>query len=140
MSTRENIIADVVTTLEGITGIAGVTRDIKHFRETDSYPSVLILNGGQTFEPEDVGAVYLRSELIVRIRGIVQASSSIETVANDFLDDIETALCADDSRRRGDYAEDTLPKSVRMYDSANDDIQIFDFDFEIWYQYIYGSP
>jgi hypothetical protein len=71
---------------------------------------------------------------------MVQATSDIETVANNFLDDIETALCAEDSRRRDDNAEDTLPQAVRMYDGKDDDIQIFDFDFLIWYNYLYGSP
>ena len=147
MSQRENIIADIVTTLETITkansytyDINTVTRDVKHFRELNGFPSILVLNGGQAYEPEDVGAGYLRSKLIVRLRGMVQATSDIETVANNFLDDIETALCASTSRRRGDYAEDTLPLTVRMYDGKDDDIQIFDFDFEIWYNYLYGSP
>ena len=147
MSQREDIIADIVTTLETITkansytyDINTVTRDVKHFRELNGFPSILVLNGGQSYEPEDVGAVYLRSNLIVRLRGMVQATSDIETVANNFLDDIETALCAEDSRRRDDNAEDTLPQAVRMYDGKDDDIQIFDFDFLIWYNYLYGSP
>ena len=147
MSQRENIIADIVTTLETITkansytyDINTVTRDVKHFRELNGYPSILVLNGGQAYEPEDVGAAYLRSNLIVRLRGMVRATSSIETVANYFLNDIETALCADDARRCGDYAEDTHPYNLKMYDGKDDDIQIFDFDFEIWYNYLYGSP
>jgi len=144
---RENIIANRKTTLETITvaneyhyDVHTVTREIKHFRDLDGYPSILILNGGQAYEPEDVGAAYLRSNLIIRLRGIVKADSNIETVANYFLSDIETALCAEDARRCGNYAEDTLPQSVRMYDGKSDDIQIFDFDFLIWYNYLYGSP
>lgn len=147
MSKRENIIANIVTTLNTITedngyhyNINTVTREIKHFRELDDYPSVLIVGAGEERESKSLSGNYVRSLLTVRIRGIVQAESDIETAANNFLDDIETALCSADSRRRGGYAEDTWPSKVYMYSGTSDNIQIFDFDFELWYNFIYGSP
>jgi len=147
MSKRESIIANIVTTLNTITvlneyhyDINTVTREIKHFRDLDSYPSALVVNAGEERESKSLSGGHVRSLLTVRIRGIVKADEEIETAANNFLDDIETALCSADSRRRGGYAEDTWPSKIYMYSGTSDDIQIFDLDVEMWYNYLYGSP
>lgn len=147
MSKREDIIANIVTTLNTITvanlynyDISTVTREIKHFRDLDSYPSALVLNAGEERESKSISGNHVRSLLTVRIRGIVKAEEEIETVANNFLEDIEIALCSAASRRRGGYAEDTWPSKVYMYNGPGKDIQIFDIDFELWYNFLYGSP
>lgn len=145
MSTRLNIILNRVTALKTITIANGynydidtVTRELKHFRDLDGYPSVVIINAGETKESIDVGSTVVIADLTIRTRGIVKASSDIETVLDNFCADVEKAICNDITC--GGYANYLAPSDVRIYEASSDDIKIFDMDFIANYQYLYGSP
>lgn len=146
MSKRENIIANRVTALETIKvansynyDIDTVTRELKHFRDLNGYPSAVIVNAGETKDADDLHFKNIIAKLTIRVRGIVKAEADIETVANNFLEDIEKAMCNDITC--GANANYIAPSDIRMYNAvAMDEIMIFDVDFIANYQYLYGSP
>lgn len=145
MSTRLNIITNRETALKTITIANGynydihtVTRGLKHFRDLDGYPSVVIINAGETKESIDLGYTNVIANMTIRVRGIVKASSDIETVLDNFLEDVEKAMCNDVTC--GNYANYIAPSDIRIYEASSDDIKIFDMDFIANYQYLYGAP
>lgn len=148
MATREAILANVKTTLEGITTESGynndiglVSREVKdwaNIRGRDSYPAIFVSWSIDDKEPETVADQYILSRLNVVLRGVYQADSGLETGLNDFLEDIEKAMCAD--QKRGGNAEYTVPSRATVYKGEDSTVLIFDFEFEILYVYVYGSP
>ena len=145
MSTRLNIILNRQAALETITVAGGynydidtVTRELKHFRDLDGYPSVVIINAGETREGIEVGYNNIVADLVIRVRGIIKVSSDIETVLDNFLEDVEKAMCNDITC--GNYANYIAPSDIRIYEASSDDIKIFDYDFVVNYQYLYGAP
>ena len=148
MSIREDIINDVVSTLTGITvgggynnDIAVVTRDtarFEHFDTTTEYPVAIVVWGSETKEGKDASYFYLEADLNIIIRGAVYATTDLETALNNFLEDIEKALCVDDTR--GGKAAFTAPLSITVYSGNNENILVFDYVFLIRYYYPFGSP
>ena len=145
MSKRLDIVKNRKTALETILvangynyDIGEATRELKHFRDLDAYPSVVIINAGETREGIDVGYNTVVANLVIRVRGIVKASADIEEVLDNFLEDVEKAMCNDITC--GGYANYIAPSDIRIYEASADDIKIFDMDFIVSYQYIYGNP
>jgi hypothetical protein len=150
MSVREDIVSNVVSTLQGISAASGynntlastqVTRDVQNFRDNDGYDRKLVVmavNEEQNWV--DIGGNYMEARLTVRVEGRVRATSNIETEINQLIDDVETALCADGTRGSLDGVHYTAPAGITYFQGVSDDELIFRYDFEVEYDYIYGSP
>jgi len=148
MSYRENIINDIVSALTNIkivngynNDIAVVTREIEQFEHFDistEYPVAIVVGGPESKVGKDASYFYLESDLNITIRGAVYALTDLETALNNFLEDVEKALCADDTR--GGNAAFTAPLSITIYSSDKEHILVFDYVFLIRYYYPFGSP
>lgn len=149
MAIRENIIDNIVTTLGTITVANGYNNDIVTVtREPNDWttlnpgkcPAAMVLWSYDERERGEtpMSGQHLLSELHVVMRGVVYAKSGIEEALNAFEEDIEKAMCVDDSR--GGYAEYTIPARTTVFASTDAYYIEFEFEFVIVYQYIYGSP
>ena len=148
MSTREDIINNIETTLAGITIVGGYHNDIafvtreserfEHFDETTQYPNALIVWDSEEKASEEVGMWHIQSDLFIIVRGAVYAASAIETALNNFLEDTEQALDVD--RTRGGEAAFTFPLSIAVYSTKRENVLVFDYRFQIRYYYNHGSP
>ena len=148
MSTRENIINNIETTLAGITIAAGYHNDIafvtreserfEHFDEITNYPVALIVWDSEDKASEEIGWWTIQADLVLIIRGAVYAMSGIETALNNFLEDVERALDVD--RTRGGEAAFTYPISISVYSTDKENVLVFDYRYHIRYFYKHGSP
>lgn len=147
MAVREAILDNVVTTLKTITltndynnNVGLVTRERFNWNDLKpkDFPAALVTWTGDEKEEIGISGQNTLSRLALVIRGVVYAQKNLENEINQFLDDIEVSLCVD--QYRGTYAEYTTPRRIRVYQGEKIYFAIFDFEFEILYQYIYGSP
>jgi hypothetical protein len=144
---RESILNNIVTTLKTISVVNGYNNDVGLVsREPFNWSTIQPKDFPAVFAgwtPEDKDATGLQgqhilADLTVTISGVVWAESDLETKLNNFLDDVERAMCADTDR--GGYAEYTDPISIRVMRTELVSFVLFDFRFRIEYQYLYGSP
>ena len=144
---RETIVDDIVTTLGTIATSSGYNNDIglvtrKQLNwgqlKPNQLPAAMVV--WVTDEKESDGANYqhIWSTLRVVIRGEVYAKTDLEGALNDFTEDIEKAMTVDGTRSNN--AVYTIPVRVQAYEIMNDYYQLFDFEFDVVYQYIYGTP
>jgi len=147
MATREAILVNTVTTLETITidndynnNIGLVTREPKDWINLKplELPAACILWVPDVREAKDIQGHNILSTLTIKIRGIVYAKEDLETELNKFIEDMEKAMMVDDTR--GGNAMYTNPGTVTPYRGPTQYHVIFDFDFEVKYQYLKGSP
>jgi len=148
MPKREDIINNVVSVLTNIKIAGGYNNDIavvtretaqfEHFDVSTEYPIAIVVGGPESKEGKDASYFYLESDLNIIIRGAVYALADLETALNNFLEDVEKALCADDTR--GGSAAFTAPLEITVYRSDNEHILVFDYVFLIRYYYPFGSP
>ena len=144
---RDDIIKNIETTLAGISIAGGynydigmVTRESEDFEifAISDYPFVIIQWSRDEKESEDAVGQHVMSTLSLTIQGGIYASSLRETVLNNFLEDIEKALCVDGTR--GGNAIYTEPENIEIFDTPKENEIIFNFQFSVVYQYVYGSP
>ena len=144
---RENILNDIESALVGIKTASGynndigfVTRDTQDFDRisTSDYPFAIIQWTRE--DKESLGATQqtVVSELEIVIQGGIYATSSKETALNNFLDDIEEALCTDGTR--GNNAWYTIPTAIEVFNTPKENVITFNYTFLVKYDYIYGSP
>ena len=149
MLIRESILKNVVTTLKTIKKSASYNNNIKLVTrkphnwnniKPNEKPGGIVLWREDTKEPETVSGSgqYVMSFLTIVIRGIVYSKTDIEEALNLFTEDIEKAMCVDETR--GGYGEYTIPKVIKAYDGEDDYHITFDFEFVCLYNYLYGSP
>jgi len=148
MVVRERILDNIETTLKGIKTVDGynenvglVTREIYNWTNLSprDKPAVII-QWVQDDKSNDINieGQHILSFLRVRIRGVYYSKTDLEGKLNDFLEDIEKIMSADQTR--GGYANYTSPDVINTYQSESEFNVIFDFDFVIQYVYVYGSP
>jgi len=147
MAKREAILANTVTTLKGITTIGGynnniglATREPTDWMKVDprELPAAWVLWAPDIRESKDVQGHNILSTLTLMIRGIVYAKKDLETELNKFIEDIEKVMMMDGTR--GGNAMYTNPGTVTPYRGPTQYHIVFDFDFEVKYQYLKGSP
>jgi len=126
MSVRENICADVVTTLQAISSPVApkfVTREPFDFEKLSNaqFPACLVQTAGEVRGDATIeGTSTLRqSELTIQIFGFVKGAS-IDTARNQLIEAIENGLDAD--RTRGGYAIDTQVTEVETDEGAIDPV------------------
>ena len=147
MGKREDILNNIESTLADITiangynnNIGLVTRESEDFErfEKSDYPFAIISWATDDKETSGVPNQNVISELLVTIMGGIYAISSRETVLNNFLDDIEKALCTDGTR--GNNAWYTIPVGIEVMFTSKQNVIVFNYRFLIRYHYVYGNP
>lgn len=149
MSKREDILDNIVTTLNNITKANSYNNDIGlATREPNDWnkllpnqkPAAIVLWSSDEKDTETIpmSGQYVLSTLNVVIRGIVYAKSDIEGALNDFAEDIEKVMAADETR--GTYANYTIPRLITVFQGEDSYNIVFDYEFTIGYHYVYGTP
>lgn len=108
MSKRESIAANLVTTIDGISAVALVTREPFDFTKLSNaqFPAVIVQTSEENREDVTIGGSTIKRigtidyKLIGYVKGV-----TIDTDRNALIESIEEAL--DNDRTRGGYALDT---------------------------------
>lgn len=108
MSKRESIAANLVTTIDGISAVALVTREPFDFTKLSNaqFPAVIVQTSEENREDVTIGGSTIKRigtidyKLIGYVKGV-----TIDTDRNALIESLEEALDAD--RTRGGYALDT---------------------------------
>jgi hypothetical protein len=144
---RENILSNVVTTLKTITIANGYNNDIGLVSREPfdwnnilpkDFPAALVVWKKEDKDATGLQGQHILADMTVTIRGVVWAAQELETALNNFLNDVEKAMCVDTDR--GGYGEYTEPLTITVFQTELISYAIFDFDFRVVYQYLYGSP
>lgn len=147
MAIRESILTNIVTTLKTIAISGGYHNDIglvtrEPFNWTTlkpkDFPAALVIWKLEDKDATGLEGRHVLASMTVVIRGVVYAETNLETAINYFLEDIEKVMCLDTDR--GTYAEYTDPSRITVYQTEQIKFAIFDFDFTVVYQHLYGSP
>ena len=104
----------------------------------NEYPSAVIFIINESRESLTLGYSNITADLLLGVWGIIKAYEDLEDVVDDFAKDVEIAMCNDVTC--GGYADLIAPGDYRPYQATTDEIAIFDFEFIVNYQYLYGSP
>lgn len=119
MSKRESIAANLVTTIDGISSIALVTREPFDFTKLSNaqFPAVIVQTSEENREDVTIGGSTIKRigtidyKLIGYVKGV-----TIDTDRNALIESLEEALDAD--RTRGGYALDTQVITVETDEGA----------------------
>jgi hypothetical protein len=119
MSKRESIAANIVTTIDGISAIALVTREPFDFTKLSNaqFPAVIVQTSEENREDVTIGGSTIKRigtidyKLIGYVKGV-----TIDTDRNALIESLEEALDAD--RTRGGYALDTQIITVETDEGA----------------------
>jgi len=144
---RENILSNIVTTLKTITIANGYNYDIGlvsrepfnwNNMKPQDYPAALVVWKREAKDATGLQGQHVLADMTVTVRGVVWANTELETALNNFLNDVEKVMCVDTDR--GGYGEYTEPLAITVFQTELIDFAIFDFDFRVVYQHLYGSP
>jgi len=145
---RESILNNIVTTLKTISVVNGYNNDVglvtrESFNWNNllpkDFPAALVVWKRETKDATGMQGQHILADMVVVIRGVVNAPKyELETALNKFLNDIETAICVDTTR--GGLCEYTDPLAITVFQTELIDFALFDFEFTVEYQYLYGSP
>ena len=139
MSTRENIAANIVTTLGLMTNplLKKITREPFDFDRLSNaqFPAAWVQSVEETREDVTLGGTR-ESTINYRIIGFVKGAD-IDTARNALIEGIENALDVD--RTRGGYAKDTQIISIDTDQGAIDPIGGITLTAQVRYQYMRGA-
>jgi len=142
MSVRENIAANIVTTLQAVTSpvvIKYVTRQPFDFDKLSNaqYPAILVRSGSENREDSTIGGSISKRmatidyDLICYVKG-----ASIDTARNNIIEAIEEGLDVD--RYRGGNALDTQVTGIEIDEGSIDPIGGVIMTVRVVYQYTRG--
>lgn len=150
-SVRENILANVKTTLEGINGVdpynttvRRVTRSIMAVTDEVVTPTIFFTatdTAGPPLEGGGSSSGITVWTMRVDVVGVVERGfGPSETAAHNLLHDILYAMGQD--RQRGNYARNTTPValSTETQEGAGEPWAIVRVSFEILYRHDYNAP
>jgi len=139
MSARENIAANLVTTLGSMTGpiLKKITREPFDYERLSNaqFPAVWVQSAEETRGDITLGGVR-ESTINYRIIGFVKGVN-IDTARNELIEGIENALDVD--RTRGGYAKDTQILTVDTDQGATDPVGGITITAQVRYQYMRGD-
>lgn len=143
MSVRENIAANIVTTLQAMSSpvaAAYVTREPFDFTQLSNaqFPAVLVQTTGESRSDVTIGDDQVKREGVItyEIIGYVK-SATIDTARNQLIEAIEEALDAD--RTRSGNATDTQVVSVDTDEGATDPVGGVIVTVEVQYFFTRGA-
>lgn len=150
-SVRENILANVKTTLEGINGtgsynttVRRVTRSVMAMTDEVVTPTIFFTatdTAGPPLEGGGSSSGITVWTMLVDVVGVVERGyGPSDTAANNLLHDIVYAMGQD--RQRGNYARDTRPIAVstETQEGAGEPWAVVRASFEIVYRHDYNAP
>lgn len=143
MSVRENIAANIVTTLQGMTSPVAasyVTREPFDFTQLSNaqFPAILVQTTGESRSDVTIGDDQVKREGVItyEIIGYVK-SSTIDTARNQLIEAIEEALDVD--RTRSGNAIDTQIISVDTDEGATNPVGGVIVTVEVQYFFTRGA-
>ncbi len=149
MSKREDILDNVETVLKTITlansynnDIGKVSRDISNWTniQAKDFPFAIIYWKGNALEGTGATNQYIDSDFTVTIGGGISSKHEAVQELNDFLEDIEKAMCNNSSTVLGDNTGYVVPQSIEPFYSERTEMITFEFDFTVNYWYVYATP
>mgnify|MGYP000187288213 FL=1 len=143
MSVREQIAANIVTTLQGITSpvaIKYVTREPFDFSKLSNaqYPAILVRSADENREDTSIGGSItqrmgtINYDLVCFVKG-----SLIDAARNNIIEAIEEGLDVD--RTRGNKALDTQVVNIEIDEGSIDPIGGVIITVRVVYQYTRGT-
>jgi|TARA_R110000764_G_scaffold26653_6_gene63252 hypothetical protein len=143
MSVREQIAANIVTTLQGITSpiaIKYVTREPFDFSKLSNaqYPAILVRSADENREDTSIGGSMtqrmgtINYDLVCFVKG-----SLIDAARNNIIEAIEEGLDVD--RTRGNKALDTQVVNIEIDEGSIDPIGGVIITVRVVYQYTRGT-
>ena len=142
MSVRENIAANLVTTLQAISSpsIKKVTREPFEFDKLSNaqFPAILVRTSNETREDASIGGSLSFRESSVEYELVCFVKHrNIDTARNQLIEAIDEKLDAD--RTRGGHAIDTQVTSIEVDDGTIDPVGGIIMTVRIMYQYTRGD-
>ena len=142
MSVRENVAANLVTTLQAITSpvINKVTREPFDFDKLSNaqFPAVLVRTANETREDASLGGSSTSRQALIDYELVCFVKhKNIDTARNQLIEAIDEKL--DEDRTRGGYALDTQVISVEVDDGTIDPIGGVIVTVQILYSYTRGD-
>lgn len=149
MSTvRENILANIKTTLEGITkenqynnDIASVQRWLQRGNSLKMIPCIIITAGPESKNPapNPLATCHLTVYLDIFFRQEETDANATDTLINSLLGDVEKALMVDNTR--GGYAKDTNIQSNIPFETTEGQVNAgIVIELDIVYQHQLANP
>lgn len=147
ISIRNDILASIVTALQGISVIGGYNLDVSTIGtrledpeslSSDKFPALFVTDTDEQKQDADVNGV--RCKLQIVISGYVKQANDQEDVQENvrkLLADVEKSICAD--RFRGNLAINTMPRTIKTDHGLLLPYGLFDFTFEVEYLQMYGD-
>jgi|TARA_R110000765_G_scaffold56994_3_gene112113 hypothetical protein len=143
MSVREQIAANIVTTLQGITSpvaVKYVTREPFDFSKLSNaqYPAILVRSADENREDTSIGGSMtqrmgtINYDLVCFVKG-----SLIDAARNNIIEAIEEGLDVD--RTRGNKALDTQVVNIEIDEGSIDPIGGVIITVRVVYQYTRGT-
>ena len=125
MSVRENVAANIVTTLQAITSpvLKKVTREPFDFDKLSNaqFPAVLVRTANETREDASLGGSSTSRQALIDYELVCFVKhKNIDTARNQLVEAIDEKL--DEDRTRGGYALDTQVISVEVDDGTIDPV------------------
>ena len=143
MSIREQVCADIVSTLQGMSSPVAakyVTREPFDFEKLSNaqFPAILVETSTETREDVTIGNDSIQRNGIInyRLTGYVKAAA-IDTARNNLIEAIEESLDAD--RTRGGYAVDTQIATIETDEGSIDPIGGIIITVSVLYHYSRGN-
>lgn len=150
-SKREEILANIETTLAGITTANGYNFDVKEvsrkfiaFSQTQKFPTLIILAGDERLEPQT--NLEYTAFFEFGILGYVKAAKDIANEGllskelEKLIQDVKKALVMDVHRGHPEYVGMTWLRRVGSYADWDNTIGIFELIGEVEYFYEYSQP
>ena len=142
MSVRENIAANLVTTLQAISSpsIKKVTREPFEFDKLSNaqFPAILVRTSNETREDASIGGSLSFRESSVEYELVCFVKHrNIDTARNQLIEAIDEKLDAD--RTRGGHAIDTQVTSIEVDVGTIDPVGGIIMTVRIMYQYTRGD-
>jgi len=142
MSVRENIAANLITTLKAIASprIKKVTREPFEFDKLSNaqFPAILVRTSNETREDASIGGSLSFRESSVEYELVCFVKHrNIDTARNQLIEAIDEKLDAD--RTRGGHAIDTQVTSIEVDDGTIDPVGGIIITVRIMYQYTRGD-
>lgn len=142
MSVRENVAANLVTTLNAVSSptIKKVTREPFDFDKLSNaqFPAVLVRTANETREDASLGGSSTSRQALIDYELVCFVKhKNIDTARNQLIEAIDEKL--DEDRTRGGYALDTQVISVEVDDGTIDPIGGVIVTVQILYSYTRGD-
>lgn len=148
-SIRQQIRAEIITLLKGITiangfnfDVGEVSRKLKGYmsvKPTD-FPALYVINTNERKTDGDVDD--LINNMVVQVIGYVKDHKDTTDEIDKLAADVEKAICADPKRELGGIKGivNVVPSEIKTDEGTLTPYGVMQFNFEVTYHQLYGTP